>query len=145
MVRSDRLFRILVAVGAALLVVGTYLPWLRPNRGPSIAGATPMLYNPLQDAGFQAVDLPLVAVAVLAVGVSLVDVRRTIRAGVSLLAGVGIVLACLGVVLAGSSIGFDAALVPAPGWYLSVLSGLLLAVAGWIGLRAPGGAARSDS
>lgn len=121
--------RILVGGGVITVSIGTYLPWLKtdPNLPPD--AKIPMILFPGMNTGFDAFDFALLGLVGLVL-LGRVGSRKRLQSIATLLAGAGIVLFCA-FYLSGSSLtGFNAVFVPALGWYLTVLGGMLFSIAG---------------
>ena len=109
--------------------VGTYLPWLETNPNLPPDAEIPTILLSGMNTGFEAFDFALLGL-VGVVLLSRVSSRQRLQSIVTLLTGLGTVLFCA-FYLSGSSLtGFNAVFVPAFGWYLTVLGGILLSVAG---------------
>ena len=121
--------RILIGGGILTVSVGTYLPWLKINPNLPPDAEIPTLLLPGMNAGFEAFDFALLGLVGFVL-LSRVSSRKRLQSIVTLLTGVGTVLYCA-FYLSGSSLtGFTAIFVPALGWYLTVLGGILLSVTG---------------
>lgn len=109
--------------------VGTYLPWSKtdPNLPPD--AEIPMILFPGMNTGFDAFDFVLLGSLGLVL-LSRVGSRKRLQSVTTLLSGVGIVLFCAFYLSSSSLTGFNAVFVPALGWYLTVLGGILFSVAG---------------
>ena len=120
----------LVGAGAIAVSVGTYLPWVRLDPRLPPDAAIPQIYFPGMDTGLEAFDLALLGVTGAVLLPHGVGSRRWVRPVVTLPVGVGIVLLCTHYLSMSSVVGVSALYIPAPGWYLTLLGGLLFTVAG---------------
>ena len=121
--------RILVGGGVITVPVGMSLPWLKTNPNLPPDAEIPTILLPGMNAGFEAFDfalLGLVGLVLLSRGSS----RKRLQSVVTLLTGVGTVLFCAFYLSSSSLIGFNATFVPALSWYLTVLGGVLVSIAG---------------
>lgn len=126
--------RVLVGAGVIAVSVGAFLPWLKINPNLPPDAEIPSIYYPGMNAGFEAFDFALLGLVGLVLALRAVSSRKRLQTIFTLLTGVGIVAFCA-LDLSGSSLtGFAATFVPALGWYLTVLGGVLLTVAGGIQL-----------
>ena len=121
--------RILVGGGVTTISVGTYLPWLKINPGLPPDAEIPTILLPGMNAGFEAFDFALLGLVGLVL-LSRVSSRKRLQTVITLLTGVGTVLFCASYLSGSSLAGFNSTFVPALGWYLTVLGGVLLSVAG---------------
>jgi len=120
--------RILIGAGVIAVSAGAYPPWLKTNPKLTPDAEIPAIYILGMNAGFEAFDFALLGFVALVL-VFRVSSRKGLQSVVTLLTGVGTVLFC-GLYLSGSLTGFTATFVPALGWYLTVLGGVLLTVVG---------------
>lgn len=123
--------------------IGTYLPWLRTNPNLPPDAEMPTILLPGMNAGFEAFDFALLGSVGLVLFLRGVSSRKRLRSLATLLTGAGTVLLCASYLSRSSLAGFDATFVPALGWYLTVLGGVLLSIAG--GLRLPSTVRRSET
>jgi len=116
------------------VAVGVALPWLTVN--PTTAPATPIPAVSLagMDAGIGIFDGILLAITGVGILLRRCSQRRWVAAGVTLLTGLGVGGFCVLYLSTSALVGFDATFVPAPGWYLSLVGGLTLALTGGAGL-----------
>ena len=127
--------KILVGGGIVAVVIGTYLPWLKTNSNLPPDAEIPTIYYSGMNAGFEAFDFALLGAAGLVLLLHGVSSRTQVQPVVTLLAGVGIVVFPPYYLSGSTLLGFSATFVPALGWYLTVLGGLIFSIAG--GLRLP--------
>ncbi|WP_435158111.1 hypothetical protein [Haladaptatus sp. DFWS20] len=123
--------KILVAGGAVAVAVGAYLPWLRTNPNLPPDAEVPTIYYTGMGAGFEGFDFALLG----AVGLVLLLRGASFRIPIRIVAGVGTAVFPVYYLSYSTLFGFSATFVPALGWYLTVLGGILLSVAG--GLQLP--------
>lgn len=123
--------KILLADGAVAVAVGAYLPWLRVNPNLPPNAEIPTIYYTGMGAGFEGFDFALLG----AVGLVLLLRRASFRTPIRMVVGVGTAVFPVYYLSNSTLIGFSATFVPALGWYLTVLSGILLSAAG--GLHLP--------
>lgn len=120
--------RILVGGGVTTISGGAYLPWLKINPGLPPDAEIPTILISGMNTGFEGFDfalLGLIGLVLLSRGNS----RKGIQTAITLLTGVGTVLFCASYLSSSSLVGFNSTFVPALGWYLAVLGGILLSVA----------------
>ncbi|QLG26544.1 hypothetical protein HUG10_02860 [Halorarum halophilum] len=122
--------KILIVGGTVAVAVGTYLPWLRTNPNLPPNAKIPIIYYTGMSAGFEGFDFALLG----AVGFTLllhgVSFRTPIRTVVTLVVGVGMAVFPVYYLSYSTLFGFSATFVPALGWYLTFLGGVLFSVAG---------------
>ena len=122
--------KILVGTGVIAVSVGASLPWLKINPNLPPDAEIPAVYYSRMTTGFETFDFALIGLAGLVLGFRAVSSRKRLQSVFTVLTGAGMVLFCV-LYLPGSSLtGFGATFVPALGWYLTVLGGVLLAVVG---------------
>lgn len=125
-----------MVAGVSGIAVGVYLPWVQTNQNLSPTAQVPTILLDGMIPGVAGVDIILLGAAGLLPILHLANVGEKSRLVLTLLSGVGTVLWCLYHLFTSSipgfdaTIGFNATFVPAEGWYLTVLGGLLLTVAG---------------
>lgn len=124
---------LLAVLGGAAISVGTSLPWFRvdPLYDP-ISVKFPLVYETLAEPGVHGVDLLLLGIVATILCLQFFGIRGRIRFLVTTVAGIGIVLYCFQYLLFSAPIGFHGQVVPASGWYLTVLGGLLFAGVGFL-------------
>ena len=134
--------RSLVGAGLIAISIGAYLPWLKTNPSLPSDAQVPQILLPGMNAGLEGLDFALLGLVGLALVLRGASSRKRLQTVFTLLAGVGPVVLCA-LCLSGSSLaGFTATFVPALGWYLTVLGGVLLTIAG--GLQLPSIFQRSE-
>ncbi|MDL0120491.1 hypothetical protein PNQ29_12250 [Halobacterium salinarum] len=121
--------RILVGAGVIAVSVGAYLPWLKINPTLPLDAEIPTILVTGMKAGFESFDFALLGLVGLVL-LSRVGSRKRLQTAITLLTGVGIALFCASYLSGSSLAGFDSTFVPALGWYLTVLGGVLLTVVG---------------
>jgi hypothetical protein len=131
---QSRSLSVLAALGALVVGVGSYLPWLTVNPRLPDDQPIPSVYYAGMDSGIAGVDYVLLALAGLVLLAHLTGSREPRRSGLTLVTGVVTMLACVGYLLLSPRIGFVGALVPALGWYLTFVGAVVLAVAGGVGV-----------
>lgn len=124
----------LIAGGTIAVAVGTYLPWLKMNPNLPPEAEIPTVYYTGMRAGFEGFDFALLGAIGLVVLFRAVGFRTPIRTAVTLVAGVGTAVFPVYYLSHSTLIGFSATFVPALGWYLTVLGGVLFSVAGGLQL-----------
>lgn len=132
-VESRRL--ILLMGGAVSIVVGAYLPWLRTNPNLPSDAKIPTIYYTGMGAGFEGFDFALLGAAGLVLLVRARSTRPMVRTVTTLSVGLGAIVFPAYYLSRSAMIGFSASFVPALGWYLTVLGGVLFMAAG--GLELP--------
>lgn len=122
--------KVLVGAGTIAVSVGACLPWLKTNPNLPSDAEIPTVYYSGINAGFDGFDFALLGLVGLVLGFRAVSSRKRLQSVFTVLTGVGMVLFCV-LYLSGSSLtGVTATFVPALGWYLTVLGGVLLTVVG---------------
>ena len=120
----------LALVGALVVTVGTYVPWIVAAPGRDVVIS---IYVPGMEWGLAGLDYLLLGL--LVVGLAAAGRYRRRRRGGSIAAATGGAIVVLtGYVLAGTLLGGPASLgafVPGLGAALTVAGGLLLVLAGW--------------
>ena len=118
-------------VGAIAVSVGVYLPWFRidPLFDP-LSPTFPQVYGAFADAGLHGPDLLMLGAVGALLCVRVVGGRQRVLSLLSALVGAAIVLYCLRYVLFAPAVGFVGQVVPAGGWYLTVVAGCALVAAG---------------
>lgn len=129
-----RSLSVLAGLGAVVVAVGSYLPWLSVNSRLQDDVEVPSVLYAGMESGVAGVDYVLLALAALVVVAHATRTREPRRSGLTLVTGVGTMLACLGYLLQSSAIGFVGTFVPALGWYLTFAGSVLLSVVGGIGV-----------
>ncbi|MDG5777424.1 hypothetical protein VB773_21765 [Haloarculaceae archaeon H-GB2-1] len=128
--------KILMGAGVIAVSAGVYFPWLKTNPNLPSDADIPAIYYFGMNAGLEAFDYTLLSLVGLILVLHAVSSRKLLQSGFTLLTGVGTVVSCA-LYLAGPSLtGFTATFVPSLGWYLTVLGGVLLTVAGTLQLPA---------
>lgn len=123
----------LVVIGSLVALGGAYVPSVRPPDQPP-ATPVPEFLIPGLDPGIGLLDLPVLAVSLLLLATYVQGARTRKRASLAILTGaLALVVAVVGV-FGNPMVGFDAPYVPGAGWYLTLLGGALLLVAGGVGL-----------
>ncbi len=120
---------IIVGFGLTMIVIGTWLPWIRVN--PNLAGEPiPDILLPHMHIGFEwgsgLVIIPLALLLSLALFWSRPVQRQLLIIG----AGMWALIMPLNYLRELSLVGFQSTFVPWIGWYLTVAGGLLLLVGG---------------
>ena len=134
--------RSLVGAGVIAISIGAYLPWLKTNPSLPPDAQVPQILFLGMNAGLEGLDFVLLGSVGLALVLHGISSRKQLQTVFTLLAGVGAIVLCA-LYLSGSSLaGFTAIFVPALGWYLTVLGGVLLIIAG--GLQLPSIFQRSE-
>lgn len=120
------------AVAAAVLVVGTYLPWFRTNPYTG----TPAVYGERLSRGIEGAD-PLLLGSAAVVLLLCVSVNRERTEALSAaVAGAGAIVVCLFALWHWSPhVLFDFWFMPASGWFLTLLAGATLLASGLSSLR----------
>lgn len=121
---------ILVGAGVIAVSVGAYRPWLKISPDLPPGAEIPTVYYSGMNAGFEAFDFALLGLAGLVLGLRAVSSRERLQSVCTLLTGVGTALFCVLYLSRSSLTGFTATFVPAFGWYLTVLGGVLLTAVG---------------
>lgn len=127
---------LLMVAGVSGIAVGVYLPWVQTNQNLPQTAQVPTILLDGMIPGIDGIDFILLGAAGLVPVLYLANVGEKPRSALTLLSGVGTTLLCLYHLFTSSisgfdaTIGFNATFVPAEGWYLTVLGGLLLTVAG---------------
>jgi hypothetical protein len=118
-------------VGAIAVSVGAYLPWFRidPLFDP-LSPTFPQVYGPFAEAGLHGPDLLMLGGVGCLLYLRVVGGRRRALFPLSALVGAAIILYCLRYVLFSPAVGFVGQIVPAGGWYLTVVGGCALVAAG---------------
>ena len=122
---------VLAAVGALLLAIGAYWPWIQPN--PQLEGerdAIPSILLPEMNAGIEASSLVLLALAGIAIATAVGHGRPRARAAAVATTGALTLLAAAYYLHSQSLVGFDGTFVPTLGWYATVLASVVLLGAG---------------
>lgn len=134
--------KILLIGGTVSIAVGAYLPWLRTDPNLSPDARIPTIYYTGMGAGFEGFDFALLGAVGLVLLVRAVGTRTMTRTATTLAVGLGTIVFSVYYLSQSTLIGFSATFVPALGWYLTVLGGVLFTVAGGLGLpsivRRPG-------
>ena len=130
---ESRRDRILVSAGVITVAIGASLPWLQTNPTLPSDAEIPAIYYSGMDAGLEAFDVPLLGLVGFVLVLRAVSSRERLQTGFTLLTGAGTVAFCALYLSRSSLVGFTATFVPASGWYLTVLGGASLTLAG--GLR----------
>lgn len=134
----DRRYRLevgLTLAGSLVMLVGAYVPSIRPTPDPGSGRLLPDVLLPGLHRGVGILDLPFLSLALVLLTAHVRGTRTRDRAALTALTGlVAITVAVFGV-LGNPMVGFDGAFVPAAGWYLTLLGGGLLLAAGAV--RAP--------
>lgn len=122
-----------------------HVPCVITEEGNLPPGAeVPTIHHSGTNAGFEAFDSALLGLGGLVVILHAVSSRKRLQTVFTLLAGVGAVV-FRALHLSGSSLaGFTATFVPALGWHLTVLGGVLLTVAGRTSIAVGDSGARND-
>jgi len=126
----------LLVVGVSGNAVGVYLPWVQTNPSFPATAEVPTVLLDGMLPGIRGLDFVLLGGAGLVPVLYVASVGEGARSVLTVLSGLGTVLLCLYRLSAtpitgfDAAIGFDATFVPAEGWYLTVLGGVLLTVAG---------------
>ena len=122
--------RSLVGAGVITISIGAYLPWLKTNPSLPSDAQVPQILLPGMNTGLEGLDFALLGLVGLSLVLRGISLRKRLQTVFTLLAGVGPVALCA-LCLSGSSLaGFTATFVPMLGWYLTVLGGVLLIIAG---------------
>lgn len=127
--------KILLIGGTISIAVGAYLPWLRTNPNLPPDAEIPTIYFTGMGAGFEGFDFALLGAVGLVLLVRAVSTRTMARTATTLAVGLGTIVFPEYYLSRSTLIGFSATFVPALGWYLTVLGGVLFTVAG--GLKLP--------
>lgn len=126
----------ILLIGATIsIAVGAYLPWLRTNPNLPPDAEIPTVYYTGMSTGFEGFDFALLGVVGLALLVRVVSTRTIARTTTTLAVGLGTIVFPAYYLFQSTLIGFSATFVPALGWYLTVLGGVLFTVVG--GLKLP--------
>ncbi|WP_224447346.1 hypothetical protein [Haloprofundus salilacus] len=126
---------ILLIGGTISIAVGAYLPWLRTNPNLPPDAKIPTVYYTGMGAGFEGFDFALLGAIGLVLLVRVVSTRTMARTATTLAVGLGTIVFPAYYLSMSTLIGFSATFVPALGWYLTVLGGVLFTVVG--GLELP--------
>lgn len=134
--------RIVAAVGAVMVVVGTYLPGFQTNPSFPPDARIPAVYLTGMISGIAGGDFGLLGFVGATVLLHLAMPGTRLQAVGTMLAGGGVVAFCFLSLSTSSLIGFAATFVPVRGWYATVAGGLFLVVSGavelaWIGQIRP--------
>ena len=122
--------RILLASAVIAVIVGAYLPWLRTNPNLPPDAGIPSIYISGMGAGFAGFDVVLLSLVGLILVLRATGTRKLFQTVLTLLTGIGTVGFCVLYLTESSLTGFSATFVPALGWFLALLGGVLLVVAG---------------
>lgn len=122
--------RILACVGMIAVSIGVYLPWLKTNPNLPPDAEIPAIYYAGMNAGFEGFDVALFGAVGLVLILRVTSLKKRVRSVFTFLTGVGTVVFCAFYLSGPSLTGFTATFVPALGWYLTVLGGVFLTVAG---------------
>ena len=121
--------------GAIALALGAYLPWLRTNPALPHDAEIPTILLPGMRAGIDGFDFALLGGAGIVLALRLVGTEQRRQSLFECVTGVGSLFLCVRHLFFYAGVGGDATFVPALGWYVTVLGGVLLAVSG--GVRLP--------
>ena len=123
---------LLMVGGGVAVAVGTYLPWIQPNPNLASGAEIPMISYYGMNAGFEGFDFALLGAVALLTFLSGVGFQPSVSTVMTLVVGIGITVFS-GYYMSGYGlVGFSATFVPALGWYLTLLGGVLLSVAGGV-------------
>ena len=134
-VTVDLYKKVLFVGGVVSIAVGTYLPWLRINPDLPPDAEIPTVYYTGMDAGFERFDFVLLGAAGLALFVRVGSARTMTQTATTLAVGLGAIVLPAYYLSQSTLIAFSGTFVPALGWYLTVLGGVLITVTG--GLELP--------
>lgn len=127
--------KILLAGGTVSVAVGTYLPWLKTNPNLPPDAKIPTIYYTGMNSGFEGFDFALLSAVGLVLLSHVISLQTEIRTGTTLAVGLGLIVFPAYYLSHSTLFGFSGTFVPALGWYLTVLGGVLFTVVG--GLQLP--------
>jgi len=120
------------AVAAAVLAVGTYLPWFRTNPYTG----TPAVYGERLSRGIEGADPLLLGSAAVVFLLCVFVNRERTEALSTAVAGTGAIVVCVSALWHWASLVlFDFWFMPASGWFLTLLAGVILLASALSSLR----------
>ena len=134
-VTADLYKKVLLVGGTVSIAVGTYLPWLRIHPDLPSDAEIPTIYYTGMEAGFERFDFVLLGAVGLTLFVRVGSARTMARTATTLAVGLGAIVLPAYYLSQSTLIAFSGTFVPALGWYLTVLGGVLITVTG--GLELP--------
>ena len=122
--------KILLAGGTLSVAVGTYLPWLRTNPNLPSNTKIPTIYYTGMSSEFGGFDFALLGAVGLVLLVRASSLRTEARTATTLAVGLGTLVFPVYYLSQSTLTELSATFVPALGWYLTVLGGVLFTIAG---------------
>ncbi|MFC6824781.1 hypothetical protein [Halopelagius fulvigenes] len=125
-----------ILVGTTLVAVGAYLRWLGTNPALPPDAEIPTVHYPGMGTGIESWDFVVLGATSLALFALAFRPRTRLQSAITFLSGGTAMFLCAFYLRTFSPlVGFDATFVPAVGWYLTVLGGILLTGTGGLRLR----------
>lgn len=124
-----------ISVVAVVIVLGTYLPWIKINPNLQSGAQVPAIQYYGMGTGFESFDIAIIFLTISVIIFRAISSRERFNILLTILLGGCIVVICMLYLWMSTLVGWNEDFVPSAGWYLTAIGGILLASLGGIELN----------